>query len=365
MAHKWPSTEREFLRKFPDLALFTIQDLPPELKTYSGSAWSAKHLQACRVLVEDYNQDLPILNQFAGTATNIIGANESLLASLGQFSRDQLRTFPHRKLRNNPFASFFVSLADVAREGSYERPFRLLRHDTRIPERPNFRSGEGEGFSSSPAGGSSPYTIGSLYSPGQQNEAPDFEEQIDRKKHETVSANMAAQFISVILDLYSNHATEFVSTEFDNAPNTFYLKTSQLNCICQDDGAIWRRKFNPVTRAWLNVERVGAISYQDLGQQFCELLGPVLSQVQDGDFEALEHQNRRRFLISVHQSDVTIAYCEFSMEYLSYIYSEQRPQHLPYITMHRSRKYDLCDSTERRLAAQAIVALAEHLNSSI
>lgn len=72
-----------------------------------------------------------------------------------------------------------------------------------------------------------------------------------------------------------------------------------------------------------------------------------------------------RFLISVHQSDVTIAYCEFSMEYLSYIYSEQRPQHLPYITMHRSRKYDLCDSTERRLAAQAIVALAEYFNSSV
>jgi hypothetical protein len=116
----------------------------------------------------------------------------------------------------------------------------------RVPERPNFRSGEGEGFSSSPDIGSSPLTtISSAYSPRNLSERPDIEEQIDRKKHEVVSATMAALFISTVLDLYSDQPVETVATEFSNSPNTFHLDSPQLECICQDDGAIWRRKFNP------------------------------------------------------------------------------------------------------------------------
>jgi hypothetical protein len=67
-----------------------------------------------------------------------------------------------------------------------------------------------------------------------------------------------------------------------------------------------------------------------------------------------------RFLISVQQSDIMLLYCDFSLEYLSYVYSNQPPPRLPYITLHRSRKYDLGDSTVRREAAVAILALGEY-----
>ncbi len=138
----------------------------------------------------------------------------------------------HRALRSVPsFGSFFVSLADVTRVRSQSLPSRRLRENIQAPERPNFRSGEGEGFSSSPPIGSSPFTtVSSTYSPRHLNERPDFEEQIDRKKHEDGS----------------------ITTEFFNAPNTFYLVSPHLNCICQDDGAAWRREFNPITKTWMN-----------------------------------------------------------------------------------------------------------------
>ncbi len=67
-----------------------------------------------------------------------------------------------------------------------------------------------------------------------------------------------------------------------------------------------------------------------------------------------------RFLISVHQSDIMIVYCDFSTEYLSYMYSDRPPPYLPYITLHRSRRYDLGDPIERREAAATIVALGEY-----
>jgi hypothetical protein len=55
-----------------------------------------------------------------------------------------------------------------------------------------------------------------------------------------------------------------------------------------------------------------------------------------------------------------LLYCDFTLDYLSYVYSDQPPPRLPYITLHRSRKYDLGDPTERKEAAAAILALGEY-----
>lgn len=143
----------------------------------------------------------------------------------------------------------FVSI----QHSGQDLPSRRLRENIGAPKRPNFRSGKGEGFSLSPTMDSSPLTtVSSTYSPRHLSEKPGFEEQIDRKTHEVVSANMAAQVISIVIDLYSGQPTERITTEFSNAPNTFYLDSPQFNCICQDDGAIGRREFNPNTRTWIN-----------------------------------------------------------------------------------------------------------------
>lgn len=60
-----------------------------------------------------------------------------------------------------------------------------------------------------------------------------------------------------------------------------------------------------------------------------------------------------------------IVSCYFSSEYLNYIYSDQPSPHLLYITLHRSRKYDLADPVDRREATEAIVALDEYFNHTI
>jgi hypothetical protein len=153
--------------------------------------------------------------------------------------------------------------------------------------------------------------VSSAYSPRNLSEKPDFEEQIDRKKHEVVSASMAAEFISIVIDLYSSQPNQSAATEFANAPNTFYLNSPQLNCICQDDGAIWYRVFNPVTRSWINHDSkllcsleakssyfqedssgMGTISDRTLAQQFCEPLGSVLLGVTNEEYETLNDEQR-------------------------------------------------------------------------
>lgn len=321
MAQKWPSTEQEFLHRFPLHESVILHDLPPELKSGSGSSWSAKHLQACRVLVKDHGRGIPILNDYMITARDRVAADRSLLKSLEEFSHEELRSFSHRALRSvTDFGSFFVSLADVARVRGQDVPRRHLRENVLRPSRPEFRSGEGEGLSSSPQRAPSPSpkrvsspltTDSSEYSPRNLDEEPDFEEQMDRKKHEIVCANMAAEFISVVVDLYSPRPGKNMAIEFSNAPNTFRLDSPQLNCICQDDGGIWLRMFNPGTRTWINTEGKllcsleakpayfqadssgpGAISDRTLAQQFCELLGSVMAEPKDGDDKELGYDQR-------------------------------------------------------------------------
>lgn len=296
------------MRRFSDRESCAVYNLPRSLKNTSGSSWSAKHLQACRVLVKDFNGTIPVLRDYIEEAEVYVAGNQALIASLAAVSREELRILPHRMLRSVPnFGSFYVALADVTRVRGLEVSTRSLRRDIQAPARPAFRSGEGEGLSSSPTQGSSPLTSTSVYSPGHVDEQPDFEEQIDRKKHEIVCTNMAAQFISTIVDLYSSQLPENISVEFCNAPNEFRLDSPHLSCICQDDGGLWHREFQAVTRTWINPQGrllcsleakssyskaddsgIGATSERTLAQQFCELLGSVLSQIEDGNFEALD-----------------------------------------------------------------------------
>jgi hypothetical protein len=106
MAQKWPSTEREFIRRFPVPESSSLHNLPQELKSASGSALSAKHLQAFRVLVQDYSDYIPILNDYKATATTRVAADRSLLTSLTAISYEELRSLSHRAL-SSPVSSIY------------------------------------------------------------------------------------------------------------------------------------------------------------------------------------------------------------------------------------------------------------------
>ncbi|KAF7853074.1 hypothetical protein EAF04_010813 [Stromatinia cepivora] len=272
MARTWPSNQRDFSRRFPGNP-FIIHDLSFEERRASGSVWSANHLQAFRVL-QDQKYDVSIPKKYKEKAAKVVDGNKLLLDSLKSVTYEQLQTLTHRELRSDTvFGSYFVALADVARgihvpDGSPRLP--RTRRIIKAPERPDFRSGEGEGFSSSPPRASSPIpatrapipttptpipktfksiplnsspftTDSTEYVPSQRGGGLEFEDQLDRKKHEVVSANMAAQFISTVLDVYSSQSNEDISTEFFIGPTTLYLSSPTLDCTCQDDGAAWRR----------------------------------------------------------------------------------------------------------------------------
>ncbi|APA09270.1 predicted protein [Sclerotinia sclerotiorum 1980 UF-70] len=165
---KWPSNNQEFSRRFPG-DLLTIHDLSDKDRHASGSAWSASHLQRFRVLVRDHIDNVPILERYRERAVKAVADNEVMLRSLQLFSYQQLPTLSHAELRVEPgFGAFYEAIADVIRLGDVhpqEVHLRRPRRQIKAPERPGFRSGEGEGLSSPlrestppPASGTDPTT---------------------------------------------------------------------------------------------------------------------------------------------------------------------------------------------------------------
>jgi hypothetical protein len=59
----------------------------------------------------------------------------------------------------------------------------------------------------------------------------------------------------------------------------------------------------------------------------------------------------------VHQTNIAFLHADFSEEYMDFIYSSHPPQQLPYLTVYRSREYDLGVPDERLMAAETLVAL--------
>lgn len=65
----------------------------------------------------------------------------------------------------------------------------------------------------------------------------------------------------------------------------------------------------------------------------------------------------RCFLVSIHQTRIVFLEASFSSEYLDYICSSVRTSNPPYVTILRTKEYDLAIPQERVAAAQALVSL--------
>jgi hypothetical protein len=136
-----------------------------------------------------------------------------------------LKQCSHRQLRakGNQFRAFYTRLADAARlpdpEPQY-RPARVIQS----PNRPGYVSGEGLGLSS-PLGtekhGHSQSSSFSL-SDGDPAEKTDH---ILRTQHETVTAGIAAEFISAVVDLCSVQTQLDSRIEFTPAPTTYTIES--------------------------------------------------------------------------------------------------------------------------------------------
>ncbi|KFY86666.1 hypothetical protein V500_07480 [Pseudogymnoascus sp. VKM F-4518 (FW-2643)] len=372
---KYPSTIEEFNRRFPSHAVNTIHNMENEFRA-SGSSWRNHHLEACRVIVRPCAVP-PILDAHIPTARKTLEACSSEVTDLMRLSASQISKMSHQELRQDGgvFETFYVALADVSRlpevvSASNDRPHR----DRRPVHRPDYNPGQG--FSSSPAGVTTNPTLSSPYTP-QSIGVVDYEDQLDRTKHEVLSVDLAAQFISSTLDRLAGKTSRDPRIEFSRAPNTFELQSPFISCRCEDDGSIVQRGKNKFTHQWTgtgthflcslegksryiqaNILGQGIVSDQVTAQQVCEMLGSVMSSVESGLYEDIDDKDRSCILISIHQTDIAFLHADFSPEYMAYIYSQCPPLELPHLMVHRSRDYNLAVREDRKLAAEIVVAIA-------
>jgi hypothetical protein len=171
------------------------------------------------------------------------------------------------------------------------QPVRRTRpnRDIRQPNDPNFVTGEGLGFSSPLGTEASRQFQSSPFSPSESGPVEQSYHEL-RKKHETVTAGMATEFISTILDICCDQPNPNSRIEFNPAPTTYTLDTPSFKTTCQDEGCLIRRHTTQLTGSWLpqynlaiveckrgrNIVRV---SSNVLAQQVCEMISSVLERI--------------------------------------------------------------------------------------
>jgi hypothetical protein len=311
MAEGYPSTVKEFRARFPDYAQHTIHNLEDE-GYESGSNWKVAHLEACRILFKSCVV-VPALKRHTDAARKMVNISDSshALIDLKKLSADQISKMCHKQLRaaGGSFGSFYVALADVMRPPSTSTS---LRSSTRV-RRPANQSSEyvtGQGLSSppkratsqepsSPSKGESPSS--SPFQPSSQDEG-EFETQLHRAKREAVCANLAAEFISSVLDWFlagpEHNPKKCSRIEFSREPTIFKLHSSALYCTCIDDGSIiwcqpedktfeWTsgKKFLCSLEAKAKYSKANAMSGVPIisdrvhAQLACELIGAMMALV--------------------------------------------------------------------------------------
>jgi hypothetical protein len=302
---EYPSTISKFKRKYTNWRLDTIHTLPPQELDLSGSHWDIQQLRACRVVLKDGYECLPILTSHLSAARNTVRRTGIVIRD---FSKDELQKMTHKELRYNggSFDSFFVLLADVVEPPRKEWNVRKARKDIAAPQR--LLNEITEPGSSPSNHRSSPSLPPSSQSYAQDpNEATERLDHVERAKHETVCASMATEFISSVLDLYANPVSNTDVMELSNAPMGFFVGGAVFNSTCQTDGAMIFKSLDTEHGTWHSgrealcafeakaqytewVDRdsnEGRTSPQVLAQQVCEMLGVLCSRVQDDRYDLL------------------------------------------------------------------------------
>lgn len=305
----YPSTEREFKARFPNADQNTLHGLSRFRRNASGSNWSVSHLEACRVLFKPCSNLLG-LESHIRAARQTIRSLEVLehLTILTKPPPPDAKSMCHRELRQagGDFGSFYVGLSDVIcmpDESALNSRTSSTRERNPAIRLPEYKTGEG--LSSPPIAGelSNPVPSSSPYQQSSQGD-DDFEAQLDRTRDEAVSADLAVEFISCVLDLFlgpthiQTHGQSPFRIEFSKEPTTFILQTHTLTFTCMDYGSVVKRKKMPFRTTWsgtkvrlCSLEVKAKYSNTDvssgkattsdrvLAQLTCEMLGGLMDHI--------------------------------------------------------------------------------------
>jgi hypothetical protein len=237
------------------------------------------------------------------------------LTSLTSLSASEVRSMCHQELREEGggFGSFYVALSDViciSDECTGNDRSSSTRDRKPAIQFPEYETSDGLSSSPVPDDRTSrnPIPTSSPYQPSSQDD-DDFEAQLDRTRNEVVSPDLAAQFISSVLDLFLSptHAQtrgqSLFRIEFSKEPTTFKLNTDTLSCTCtcEDDGSIVQRRKQMLPNSnWsgtkvhlCSLEAKAKYSQTDansgqptvsdrvLAQLTCEILGSLVDHISD------------------------------------------------------------------------------------
>ncbi|OBT50902.1 hypothetical protein VE04_08346 [Pseudogymnoascus sp. 24MN13] len=327
---------------------------------------------------------LPVLEPYVELARRRLKHTDDVYQSLIAVTPKDLRLCSHQQLRakGNHFGAFYIRLADIARLPAGElqvRPSRVVSP----PDRSGYVSGEGLGLSS-PIG--SERLVSSQPSSFSLSESDPVErpEHVLRTKHEVVTAGMAAEFISAVLDICSEQKNSDSRIEFTPAPTTYIIESQWLQSVCQDDGSFIRRKKSKLDRGWVSQghnlamfeakalytswneeEDVAQISTSVRAQLACEVFGSIFQRLNaDDDPDDLSCKDRHVFLISAHQTSLTFTHTTINKDYLDYLQSDSPTDSLPFLSLVSSEQFDIEKVPGRIEAAISIMALVSFLDDT-
>jgi hypothetical protein len=262
---------------------------------------------------EQPNEHLEVLRPYRERARIHIENFPDILRSLTAVSPKNLKECSSARLRKmgGEFGAFYSRLAEVVRMPQPVRRTRPIR-DIRQPNDPNFVTGEGLGFSSPLGTEASRQFQSSPFSPSESDPVEQSDHEL-RKKHETVTASMATEFISTILDICCDQPNPNSRIEFNPAPTTYTLDTPSFKTTCQDDGCLIRRHTSQLTGSWLphgynlaiveckaqytswnEDEDIAQVSSNVLAQQVCEMISSVFERIETVyDAEDLSQKQRQ------------------------------------------------------------------------
>lgn len=210
------------------------------------------------------------------------------------------------------FGAFYSRLAEVVRIAQLERRVQPNR-DINRPERTEYVTSEGLGFSSPLGTDASTQVQSSPFAPSDSDPTERSDHEL-RIKHEVVTASMTAEFISTVLDICSKQLNPTSRIEFSAAPTTYKMRTRWLQTTCQDDGSLicrhksvfsgyWVPRGYPLAiveskaayTSWNEDEDSAQVSTNVLAQQICEMVTSTFqrSDIGEDDLEDLNPKARQ------------------------------------------------------------------------
>lgn len=198
-------------------------------------------------------------------------------------------------------SGFFVALANILRPSvasTSTRSSERARKTRQLPDQVSKQSLREFIGSSSPPQSSSQE---SAYDPALNANDDDLDEEWERKQAEVASSSLAAEFISLVIDVFLDQPMSLKKRlAFRESPTKFILanQDNTVKCKCLDDGSIIWHELDRVSQQWRlgrhvcsvetkpgfiqsDEEGKGKISPEMIPQYACELIGAVMQRGTD------------------------------------------------------------------------------------